>query len=554
MARLSKRSDGSRESSEQRNSNSTTLRGQTDPVVSAAFSPDGTLLATGAARFSGTDPAAITIWDVATGSARTKLKGPNSEIGSLAFSPDGKRLAAGGGSSVRPADAGFVKLWETAAWGEMTFTGRHEGAALSLAFAADGKALASGSADGTVKIWEVESAPRLRHTLGGHSAWVGALAFAPDGRRLVSGGTNLFARNGSLKLWDPATGKEQADFHASPDMITQAVFAHDGSTIATGYFDGRIKLLDAVTGRELANLAGPIVGDPDGHTLAATSVAFSPDGKTLATGGADKVVKLWDVAAGKVRATLKDHTEPVGYVAFSAQGASLVSASRNALTLAGSGEVIVWDVATGRRQSTLPHQENRVVGLALAPDGKTLAVSMARDREMTRKQLQQLDSSDGPKSVEAISDIFSSDVALWDVATARVRDSLRAPASASTEVSCLAFAPDGSALAAGTPTGALVIWDLARRVPISSPNKFQHSIFAVAFSHDSRTVATFGVDKTLRLWQAATCAELIGLDLDVSEDPRISLAFSPDGRTLAAGSMNRAGHSGQIQLWRTATD
>jgi WD40 repeat protein len=73
--------------------------------------------------------------------------------------------------------------------------------------------------------------------------------------------------------------------------VWSVAFSPDGKTLASGGWDGAVKLWDASTGKELASLKG--------HTSMVLSVAFSPDGKTLASGSSDKTIKLWDVNSAK---------------------------------------------------------------------------------------------------------------------------------------------------------------------------------------------------------------------------------------------------------------
>ena len=85
-------------------------------------------------------------------------------------------------------------------------------------------------------------------------------------------------------------------------MVCCVAFSPDGKTLASGSEDKTIKLWDVATGKEQATLKG--------HTEWVKSVAFSPDGKTLASGSGDSTIKLWDVATGKEQATLKGHHGP----------------------------------------------------------------------------------------------------------------------------------------------------------------------------------------------------------------------------------------------------
>jgi WD40 repeat protein len=132
--------------------------------------------------------------------------------------------------------------------------------------------------------------PKLRSAFKAHVFGVSSMAYSPDGKTLASTGSD-----GMIKLWDAATGKEQAALLASTSPFTPVAYSPDGKTLASA--DVAVSLWDVARGKEKAVLKG--------HSLMVSSAAFSPDGKELASGSLDKSIKLWDVATGKELATLK---------------------------------------------------------------------------------------------------------------------------------------------------------------------------------------------------------------------------------------------------------
>ncbi len=121
------------------------------------------------------------------------------------------------------------------------------------------------------------------------------------------------------------------------DSVTSVSFSPDGRTVASSSGDGSVKLWNVATGAEIRTLRG--------HAGTVTSVAFSPDGNTLASAGKDQVVKLWNAESGQLIHTLKPGDGVVVSfvlnVAFSPDGRTLASASAD-------GKVKLWNVATGQ--------------------------------------------------------------------------------------------------------------------------------------------------------------------------------------------------------------
>jgi WD40 repeat protein len=109
---------------------------------------------------------------------------------------------------------------------------------------------------------------------------VTGVAYSPDGKRLATSGWDS-----TVKVWDPATGKEVLTLKGHKDYVRTVCFSPDGKRLASASGDKTVRVWDAATGKQLLTL--------EGHSAAMWGVAFSLHGKRLAWASFDKTVKVW---------------------------------------------------------------------------------------------------------------------------------------------------------------------------------------------------------------------------------------------------------------------
>ena len=298
-------------------------------------------------------------------------------------------------------------------------------------------------------------------------------------------------------------------------IVSAIAYSPDGCQLAVGGVNGSLALYNSNVGSgERREFLSANVGGSDGIQ----SLSFSPDGKILASGGAG--VTLWDVATGLIITTLSHGN--VRSVCFSPDGKTL--ASGGGQYGRGFGSVKLWDVATKTEIATMSDNAYNIRRVCFSPDSKILATAANQRRY-------------GYGSVK-----------LWDAATGTEITTL--PLGKDAHDVDVDFSPKGTILATtdyynigggggervrlwnadtGTEIATLLLQDKDR-----NDQKHSLGLLSVAFSQDGDTLAAGGYN--LYLWNVAKRKKIA--ELPIVDNWLLDITFSPDGTTLSGVTAN----------------
>jgi dipeptidyl aminopeptidase/acylaminoacyl peptidase len=290
------------------------------------------------------------------------------------------------------------------------------------------------------------------------NSWVTSLAFSPDDQILAVG-----VKDG-IQLIDVESKSVKRELTTKSGQVRALAFSPDGKVLLAGSYQ-RANLWDAAT--------GDLVGELKGHRGYVTSVAFSPDGSKIVTGCEDELVRIWNRNEASPVQTLKGNGLPVTGVAWSADGRLIAASTGDDTRPTKQGKVYVWDAATGTVTNEFELHAKAATGVAFSRDGKHLA-SSSIDEHVNIYQLPE-------------------------------KKALGFFAGHSRPTNAVVFHPDEESaisISGGRAVGMneLKVWEFESGEEIATAEAHEARIGALALSHDGRTVATGGQDKTVALW------------------------------------------------------
>lgn len=454
------------------------------------------------------------------------------EILSLCFSPDGNKLLTGS------AD-GTARLWDVQTGEPLIAPVRHDSVVRSARFSPDGKRFVTASFDKTVRIVDAVTGAPLGAQLA-HEGRPYFADFSPDGRTIVSGGHDATA----ALLWNVESGDIIGRLGNNNRGFTTGRFSPDGNWIVTGA-PGAMHLWDAVTGlpRGEAMLVGTDV----------SWASFSPDSQRLVS-SADYFDRVWDRNSQKALAAGNKTTRPGGTAEFSPDGLQLIGCAC---------PIRILDAHTGQKLCEAIPQATDLQAGQFHPDGQQIAVasgSQARIWEVRPSRFVALPlrhealityaefSPDGRWVVTAS---YDRTARVWDAQTGKAAGP---PLQHESELIFARFSPDSSKVVTAANRDPIRVWDRRTGQLGMPPLAHDGTVFAASFSEDGNFLLAAASELPCRIWDLTGALPLLQ---SLEHGFKLNYAcFSRDGSRVFTSTGHRFEHddcSAQIWNWRDQT-
>ncbi|CAK0745829.1 hypothetical protein CCP3SC5AM1_1300004 [Gammaproteobacteria bacterium] len=413
---------------------------------------------------------------------------PRERIQAIAVTQDGRLLIAGSAE-------GQIKIWDLEQWLELSTLSSQHHAINAVAITPDGQRFLLAADDGTLELWDLERR-EVRCTLKGHRDRVNAVVMAQNGRQAISASSD-----GTLKGWN--LEQQALMYTLKTSGPARAIAMHPDGVHAISGGDHGIQIWDLVHRIEKRTLTS------GGHQASISVLAVTPDGRKVIAGAVDSTLKILSLDQGTVIHTLKGHGGPIRGLALTPDGQWIISASTD-------GNLKVWDLERGMERCTLAGHHAEVATVAVTWDGR--AISAGADRTLK----------------------------VWDLERGADLHTLTGHRDA---VNAVAVLPGGTQIISASDDRTLKIWDMKwRRAALQILTGHTRDVNAVAVSADGRCVVSASKDKTLRVWELIQGKEPKELRVLTGHSaPVRTVALTRDGQWAVSGSSDRT-----LRVWDLA--
>ena len=486
-----------------------TLRGHSDLIYGAVFSPDGSQVLTAS------EDGRARLWSTKSGRLIDSIDGGISTY-MASFSPNGDKVAMIG----EPP-----QIWSLTGAPTVYLEGGHESFQVEwIRFNPTGDQVVTAGSDGTARLWSSSGEPLFLYDSPADRVILAE--FHPDGQQLVTADSD-----GTARLWSTETGELLTSFVGHDHFVITAEFSADGLWLLTTSFDytARIWTLDGTQ--------QTILGEQDG-VQRILSAAFHPTQSLVITGANDGRVQAWDLF-GQERLSYQAHNAPITDISYNNSGDLIITASDD-------NTARVWS-AEGAPLFTLPGHNDAVTVASFSPDGRTILTASKNDLtarlwatggdEITTWQghrgmvTSAQYSPDGTELITAGSDGVAK---VWDTSGEQLY-----LVGGGTSAQSTTFTPDGEFIA--TLQDGLIVIQTSLGEQVAALEDDFYFIESFSYSPDGTHIVAITDGWTARVWTAS--GEPVG-NLEGHTDAIYTAQFSPNSEYIVTAS-----EDGTARIW-----
>lgn len=415
-------------------------------------------------------------------------------VNSISLSPNGKHLLSGS------AD-GTVKVWDLDCGKPVTTLAVHDGTVNSACYNHNGTCILTASSDGTIKITNVGSAQTV--LCMNNRLKASCAVYSPCGKYIACG-----SEDGSISLWDAESGNLLDEFIGHGKWVGTVRFSKCGSLLLTASLDGTAMLWD-VESVSCINVF-------QGHNGCVNSAEFSNDGKYALSASDDMTIKVWDIGTGEVVQTLQGHSSVVYSAVYSRDEKYILSASFDKT-------IKLWDAGTGTLLRTFKGHSLLALSAIFSFDGSYI-ISSSEDTT----------------------------IRLWDYRFNREEPLIKGSLvghELSTEyvigLTCVKFCNNGKSILTSSNDHTIKLWDAETCTQTMNYTEHSDKVLCLAISPDGKHFASASADKTLKLWDFEHTGSLVTFTGHYQQPHHIT--FTADGKYLVSASVDKTARVWEVR-------
>lgn len=445
------------------------FKGHSSSVLNMVLSDNGKYL------FSASGDKTIIMWDIKKGSIVKRFKGHKTGVYFMGLSQNEKEI-------VSASKGGIVKVWSVAT-AKVKKEFRVHTRGFSFALSHNKQYFLSGASSGELSLWDIKSGKRIK-SYEMEGKFISDVAFSSDDKKIVaiSSDTNrmiMFDRDSGETLWNSYLS----------DFTKRVTISSDDKYIAVALVNGAVGIVDFASGNPIKKIRGR------GGNI--RTVLFNADSSKLFYGSWELIVNIWDMKKGQELPSLNGYSYPDICDIF------LIQNDKKIVSVHDDNSICFWSRKSGELLNRIEDSYASFGTVSIGESGRYMLVEQYGDMH------------------------------LWNIPKSKKMKIFRKKSTSIDSMNsvkkAMRFCMGGDAMAVGSGSGTITIWNLDTKKRLKRFKGHKSTIVSILFSQDEKYMLSTSRKHIAKLWDVQSEKELQSFEIDST----INIVFSGNGKKVA---------------------